>query len=568
MSAVVDLPGDPALGALRAMRSLTDVMSEDGLLDALAHGLCAVAGFRSVGFRSGERWLRPMGPSGVAIGMGFADPLGAEVHVVADRGCDDALVPWVAELLRAAEAMWRSIGTFGALETLVAEEMATVVQREASIQLILDSMGDGLLVCQPDGGLTEIRSAAATRWFGEPTPAMKLWDYLFPGDAIAAGTLQLGVEQLVDGFFPFDVAADQIASRFHREDHWFGLAFEPVLVDGDLTGLVVTVSDADALVKGERAEADSRELIEVVRQVVVDPSEARASVVELRRLVAALDGPRRASVLLDLHTLKGGAAVMGLRRLSMAAHAAEDRLSEGVPLPAAVADVQQEAEATFARIEPVMGSTDVLQIQRANIDELLEQLGDGHELLSVVRSWHYPAMTSLLRQVTHGLDGVGSKLGKQVTVQLGPTHLHAASDAIERTVRALSHITRNAVAHGIETVEERLAAGKAAAGTLRVGCWEASGCLVVRISDDGAGIDWRTVAARAVERGLPHATRDDLVQVLLMPGVSTRDCSDELSGRGQGMAAVVQALDALGGRLELESERGVGTTWTLHMPKP
>ena len=566
MSTAAALSHDPVLSALRHGRAFAEATTAQDLFERFADALCDLTGCSAVGLRDGDAWAFRRGDPTFTSEVVLFGPAGEGLTVVSNSVWDDVLGPWVAELAAAAEAVWGGIGNYSMLEDLVAHEMATVVRREASIQLILDSMSDGLVVCDRHGALTEIRSAATVAWFGEPAPDQTLWHYLHPHDEAAADQLEIGFEQLVDGFLPFEVAAAQIAGRFRHEGHWYGLSFEPVHEGEELTGLVAVVALHDHLVAAERAEADSRELVAIVQQVMADPGEARASIGELRRLVDGLDPDRRLAVLRDLHTLKGGSAVIGLQRLAKAAHHAEDAMAMGTEVAKAIAPVITEAAATFARIQPLLGATDTLQVSRQSVDEVLAHISDRPEVGAIVRSWRHTSMTSLFRQLTHRLDEVATTEGKQVQVRVQATHLHAPSPGIERFLRTLSHVTRNAVAHGIETVAQREALGKDPTGTVRLGCWLCGPTFSIRIADDGAGIDWTALQALAEDRGVAVDGQDDLVRFLLGAGVSTRQQVDELAGRGQGMAAVVHDLDALGGTMEVESHEGIGTTWTFHLP--
>jgi chemotaxis protein histidine kinase CheA len=93
-----------------------------------------------------------------------------------------------------------------------------------------------------------------------------------------------------------------------------------------------------------------------------------------------------------------------------------------------------------------------------------------------------------------------------------------------------------------------------------------AGSLVISLTDDGAGVDWERVATKAAERGLPHATDEDRVRALFVDGLSTRDEITETSGRGVGMAGFAREVEARGGVVEVASQRGAGTTFTLRFP--
>jgi two-component system chemotaxis sensor kinase CheA len=118
---------------------------------------------------------------------------------------------------------------------------------------------------------------------------------------------------------------------------------------------------------------------------------------------------------------------------------------------------------------------------------------------------------------------------------------------------------RNAVDHGIESPAERAGAGKPEHGRLDLATHAEGNTVVIELGDDGRGIDWDAVRARAQEAARPHVTRADLIAAILSDGISTRTEVSETSGRGVGLAALREACEELGRRIEIDSERGHGT---------
>jgi chemosensory pili system protein ChpA (sensor histidine kinase/response regulator) len=134
----------------------------------------------------------------------------------------------------------------------------------------------------------------------------------------------------------------------------------------------------------------------------------------------------------------------------------------------------------------------------------------------------------------------------------------------------LEHLVRNAVIHGIESFDARLESGKPEIGKIRLALRQESNHLLISLSDDGRGIDRERVRSRAIELGwLPAGASppsSDLEQMILLPGFSTATTITELAGRGVGMDVVASEVQALGGRLNIASEPGRGTTFTISVP--
>lgn len=167
---------------------------------------------------------------------------------------------------------------------------------------------------------------------------------------------------------------------------------------------------------------------------------------------------------------------------------------------------------------------------------------------------------------------LASTCGREVRLDMigGDTELDRS--LLESVKDPLTHLVRNAVDHGIESPEERVAAGKPRVGVLVLRAYHAGGQVVVEITDDGAGIDPRKIAAKALERGLKTQeqlatmTDNEIQNLVFMAGFSTAAKVTNVSGRGVGMDVVRSNIEAVGGSVEVESVPTRGTTWRLYIP--
>jgi chemotaxis protein histidine kinase CheA len=189
-------------------------------------------------------------------------------------------------------------------------------------------------------------------------------------------------------------------------------------------------------------------------------------------------------------------------------------------------------------------------------------------LLDQIRSWRFEPATAALGRLAEQSRALADRLGKgglQVTVRA--EHVRLDPNKWRLVLSGMVHLLRNAVDHGIESPEERLAAGKSAAGHVVLGAQLSSGMLSFEISNDSRGIDGDSIRRRGKARQLHCSTESELLAVLCTDGVSTKDESSDVSGRGVGMAAVKECIDQLGGRLEVHSSNQ-GTPWLIHFPRP
>jgi two-component system chemotaxis sensor kinase CheA len=163
-------------------------------------------------------------------------------------------------------------------------------------------------------------------------------------------------------------------------------------------------------------------------------------------------------------------------------------------------------------------------------------------------------------------------LGRRVRLEMEGQETELDKSLLEAIKDPLTHAVRNALDHGIEAPEVREAAGKDPEGTLRLRAAQEGSHVIIDVCDDGAGIDVERVRAKAIERGLvteEHAKQQserELLQLIFLPGFSTAAAVTNVSGRGVGMDVVRTNVERIGGKVELESRPGKGTTLRLRIP--
>ena len=200
-------------------------------------------------------------------------------------------------------------------------------------------------------------------------------------------------------------------------------------------------------------------------------------------------------------------------------------------------------------------------------------LGIGRQLRDLRESVMRVRMVQIgeaFERMTFVVRDLARESGKKVIVQLSGGDTEIDKFLVERMMDPLMHLVRNAVSHGLETVAEREAQGKQPEGLLSLSAMTAGERIIIKIADDGRGIDRKLVVARAKASGLSDGDTDiddaALLDLICSPGLSTRDEANRESGRGVGMDVVKQALEELGGRMSLATKLGEGTTFTLELP--
>lgn len=165
---------------------------------------------------------------------------------------------------------------------------------------------------------------------------------------------------------------------------------------------------------------------------------------------------------------------------------------------------------------------------------------------------------------------VARDLGKEITLEVSGEDTELDKTVVERLGDPLMHLVRNALDHGIEPAERRIAAGKSARGTLGLNAFHDSGSIVIEVRDDGGGLDKDRIFKKAVERGLVEAhevlSDDQVYRLIFEPGFSTASEVTNISGRGVGMDVVKRNVESMRGSVSVRSTPGQGTTVSLRLP--
>jgi len=201
------------------------------------------------------------------------------------------------------------------------------------------------------------------------------------------------------------------------------------------------------------------------------------------------------------------------------------------------------------------------------LDEL-EQL--TRQIQDSVMAIRAQPVKSVFQRMPRLVREVANMTGKQARLVMDGENTEVDKTVIERLADPITHMLRNAIDHGLESPEERKAAGKNPEGVVRLAALHRSGRIVIEVQDDGKGINRERVFSIAVKKGLIapdlQLTDEEIDNLIFLPGFSTADKISDVSGRGVGMDVVRRSVQALGGRISIASRPGLGSTFTLSLP--
>jgi two-component system chemotaxis sensor kinase CheA len=465
------------------------------------------------------------------------------------------------------------------LEALVAARTSELAERNQNLKLVMDNVEQGFLTIHRDGTIAGEHSLAIERWFGAPvakTPFATYFERVAPG---RGAWFELAWEQITDGVLPLELAVAQAELALAVGERLYTVSIKPILRDdGHFDAALIVVCDVTAAIARERAAELEAENVNLMRRLLEDRSVIDDFSEDAERLMTVIEarGPDEALFRRALHTLKGNAGMLGLTTIARACHELESELAQGEslqdlrlqPLLVAHSHLRSKLAELLAGFGP----------EAANIDEL-----DRSELLSaiharkpyavleqLVRGFALERLQPRLERAAEQVRALATRLGKDpVRVEVQCERIRLDRRDWQPLAAELPHLLRNAVDHGLETRDQRLAAQKPEVGSVHLRAFARAGGIVIEVEDRGRGIAWDRVEQRARDLGLVERTsvsEAGLSEALFAQGLSTSDSVTEISGRGVGLSAIREVVSRRGGRVSVESRSGLFTKISLFWP--
>ena len=256
--------------------------------------------------------------------------------------------------------------------------------------------------------------------------------------------------------------------------------------------------------------------------------------------------------------------------------------ANNTPQPAAAATIRVDLD----RVDRLINAVGELVIQQAMLSQRVTESGlarssnvalglEDLELLTreiqdSVMAIRAQPVKSVFQRMPRLVREVADMVGKRVRLVMDGEGTEVDKTVIERLTDPITHMLRNAIDHGLETPDERTAAGKPTEGVVKLRALHRGGRIVIEVQDDGRGINRPRVRGIAIAKGLlteeAILTDEEVDNLIFLPGFSTADSISDISGRGVGMDVVRRSIQGLGGRITISSEPGKGSKFTMSLP--
>ncbi len=383
--------------------------------------------------------------------------------------------------------------------------------------------------------------------------------------------------------------------------------FSLLTIDASLEQLKATAKPHGEIITylptGEGAGADSIEL-DILMASKRTLSELEGLLGGMGGVILEVPRKRRASEASaspsDLPVVEGHLPVYEPRGSSTSVHAEEDRkprAPSSVPPPegklGTVRSVTQTVRVDIQKLDRLMNAVSELAIVKSSLDRLFDRIrpqsSDRRSVAELVRlsrtfdrqlesmqqgilEVRMVPLGQLFERLTRVARQVGRNANKQFNLVVTGAETEVDKLIVEELSDPLMHMMRNAIDHGIEPPAVRAAAGKPEAGTIALNAFQKGSHVLIELEDDGGGIDTERVLEVALARNLINpaevrsTSRRDILNLIFMPGLSTRAEAGEISGRGVGMDVVKTNISKLGGVIDVQSEVGIGTKLAITLP--
>ncbi len=336
---------------------------------------------------------------------------------------------------------------------------------------------------------------------------------------------------------------------------------------------------------------------EMIQRIVADPVSFQSFINSIRRLYLQMktwnheysSGGSIENFQRTLHTLKGNASLFSASELVSYIHNIEDVLCShikmskpelvelvneiGLSLESKLHQFQEENDVLLGSLRRIVKAAALIDVNTmARLESIVEKVQDEELTDLYYSSIKTETLNALFLPVKMSILSLANKLEKKVTVVLQGGATRVPVNRFRPILDVLTNVFLNCVDHGIELPEERVSLGKLETGKIEVHFEfvnrNGKGWLGLNISDDGQGIDIESLKEKLMEEGYPanEWSRQKIAESIFVCGMTTREEISETSGRGLGMAAVKETIEAEGGKIHVDSQKGHGTRFRFLIP--
>jgi two-component system chemotaxis sensor kinase CheA len=453
-----------------------------------------------------------------------------------------------------------------------------VTARTEQIRTMLDHVASGFLLIGPDLCVQPGWSKSCESLLDMDDLTGRTFQEVLGWPADRASAFSLAVGQVFDDVLPEDVTLWEVPKRAALGGRELSLSYSVVRRGGAVDKLLVTIVDVTPQIEAERAARHHERLV----RILTHREAFQLYVNDTRRLVRESEdadpGSDAAFIRRNVHTVKGNSATFGLDEVTAVCHAVEDEgLFDRRALGRITGALRNFLEANRSVLaidpDPERNASRSYMMTESLIGTLADKARskDGSDMERFLAKLRERPANDFVEPMRAAATRLGERLEKDVRFLVVGGEVAIDPVRLAPLLRALPHLVRNAVDHGLEATHER--GDKPASGTVALAFNDRGDSWEITLRDDGRGVDFARVLESARRRGLLTVEQaeclspDRALDILTLEGFSTAEQVTDISGRGVGLSAVREAVENLGGTLALDSQPGHGSQFLIRIPK-
>ena len=459
-----------------------------------------------------------------------------------------------------------------------------VEERTETINTILSNVTSGFCLVDSDMQILEGYTKSCKTIVGEQFDAGQSLAKALQYSAREADHFDACYKEVFEDFMPESVTLGQSPKMATTDDKHIGLLASVVRAkDDSVQSLLFNINDVSELIQAQRENDTNRSLLKILAQKEAFErfiQDTRTLLAEARTLLSEtqIDENRLRII---LHTIKGNCGAVGLGSQAHLIHEVEDKeviqLSDIDSIETSFKDYLT-AHHAILDCEYESEKEEQYAVSKNSLSELRTKIGEVPDIQAFRRyleTWIAKAQcrpaSSLFSTVPDLVSRVADRVMKKVDFKFKGSEVLIDPERFSAISQTLPHIIRNCLDHGIEPPAER--GNKSEEGNLEFTVAESGESWSLTIKDDGRGINTDKLVEKSIKSGVlsedeaSAMSKADKLRLIFKDGVSTAEQVSDVSGRGVGMAAVLQAIESSGASLELDSDLGSGTTFRITIPK-
>ncbi len=483
----------------------------------------------------------------------------------------------------------------------------TVQERTNAVRNLLNNAGQGFLTFDRDLLVDDEYSAECENIFGAAIAGTKISRLLFPANEEEQSMLEeiIGQIYMEKEAFKQEVYLSLLPDEVQLDGQYIRLEFKLIknsLEEETEDLLMLILTGITEKRKLEETMQEEKNLFEMIVRVVSNFVDFNATLKEyeefccnyIQEIDPAQDPVEIFTIVMrSIHTFKGSFHQFGMLNMVKMLHQLETKLQQqsatienlttaDILGMLAAEDMEKWLEEDLLILKTFLGDTYFLRENSLIID--VESLWKMEEcilttltppqiqlILPELRKMLWKPFRESLKAYPDYIKRLSSQTEKLICpLEIEGGNINVDLELYRDFVKSLGHIFRNALDHGIEPPEERVAAGKNERGKIHCRVSQKNGCLIVKISDDGRGIPIEKIREKALQINMPSFavpdSEQELLQLIFEDQFSTQETLSDLSGRGVGLSAVKSEVEKLGGSVEVNSRPGEGTTFSFYLP--